>query len=80
MRGFQKVADEIDRANDTADLYLQHALHRCLKTREVNIYTGFECIECGDEIGEKRKRALPKASRCIDCQIALEAQQRLYIK
>ena len=35
------------------------------------------CFDCGDEIGEKRLRALPFAVRCKDCEEAREmAQQR----
>src|SRR6266566_5906793 len=31
------------------------------------------CFECGDEIGEKRLKALPFAVRCKDCEEAKEA-------
>jgi len=35
------------------------------------------CYECGEEIGEKRLRALPFAVRCKDCEEAREtAEQR----
>jgi DnaK suppressor protein len=35
------------------------------------------CFDCGDEIGEKRLRALPFAVRCKDCEEAREnAEQR----
>jgi DnaK suppressor protein len=35
------------------------------------------CFECGDEIAEKRLRALPFAVRCKDCEEAREvAEQR----
>jgi DnaK suppressor protein len=35
------------------------------------------CFECGDEISERRLRALPFAVRCKDCEEARElAQQR----
>jgi len=30
------------------------------------------CLECGEEMAEKRLQALPFASRCMDCQQALE--------
>ena len=36
-----------------------------------------DCFECGEEIAEKRLRALPFAVRCKDCEEAREvAQQR----
>src|SRR5262245_24552395 len=34
------------------------------------------CFECGDEIAEKRLRALPFAVRCKDCEEAREAAQQ----
>jgi DnaK suppressor protein len=34
------------------------------------------CFDCGDEIAEKRLRALPFAVRCKDCEEAREAAER----
>jgi DnaK suppressor protein len=34
------------------------------------------CFECGDEIAEKRLRALPFAVRCKDCEEAHEAAEQ----
>ena len=34
------------------------------------------CFECGEEIGEKRLRALPFAVRCKDCEEAKEAAEQ----
>ena len=34
------------------------------------------CFECGDEIAEKRLRALPFAVRCKDCEEAREVAER----
>ncbi|MBI2068496.1 MAG: TraR/DksA family transcriptional regulator [Candidatus Yanofskybacteria bacterium] len=34
------------------------------------------CFECGDEISEKRLRALPFAPRCKDCQETHEAEEQ----
>jgi len=34
------------------------------------------CFECGDEIAEKRLRALPFAVRCKDCEAAKEAVEQ----
>ena len=30
------------------------------------------CEECGDEIGTRRLRAMPRASLCLDCQRSAE--------
>ena len=34
------------------------------------------CFECGDEISERRLRALPFALRCKDCEEAREVKQQ----
>jgi len=34
------------------------------------------CFECGEEINEKRLRALPFAVRCKDCEAAREVKQQ----
>jgi DnaK suppressor protein len=34
------------------------------------------CFECGEEISEKRLRALPFAVRCKDCEEAREVKQQ----
>lgn len=31
-----------------------------------------DCMDCGDPIGVERRMALPSATRCIQCQEALE--------
>ena len=30
--------------------------------------SALECVECGDEIPEKRRQALPGVSTCVTCQ------------
>jgi len=35
-----------------------------------------DCFECGDEISERRLRALPFAVRCKDCEEAREVAER----
>ena len=49
---------------------IDEALHRL----EEGTY-GF-CFECGEEISEKRLRALPFAVRCKDCEEAREVKQQ----
>ena len=45
--------------------------------RRLNEHTYGVCFECGDEIAERRLRALPFAVRCKDCEEAREtAEQR----
>ncbi len=34
------------------------------------------CIECGEEIPEKRRVALPGVKRCVQCQSSIDASAR----
>ncbi len=34
-----------------------------------------ECISCGDKIEERRREAMPSATRCADCQMHFERDQ-----
>jgi len=36
----------------------------------------YACVECGGDIPPQRKHANPAASRCVDCQAALERRTR----
>lgn len=67
--------DDIDRvqeieqdavAKKLADLSRQMAT----KARDIH------CVECGDEIPEERRKSLPYATRCVDCQGQLEKHSR----
>jgi DnaK suppressor protein len=44
--------------------------------RRLNEDTYGVCFECGDEIAERRLRALPFAVRCKDCEEARETTER----
>lgn len=33
------------------------------------------CIECAEDIGKERKAAVPSATRCIDCETALQERK-----
>jgi len=52
-----------------------HKIEEALRRLDENTF-GY-CFECGEEISERRLRALPFAVRCKDCEEAREmAQQR----
>ena len=52
-----------------------HKIEEALSRLEEGTYGN--CFECGDEISERRLRALPFAVRCKDCEEAREiAEQR----
>ena len=37
------------------------------------------CLECGDEISERRLKALPFALRCTDCETERESRQKAHV-
>jgi phage/conjugal plasmid C-4 type zinc finger protein, TraR family len=68
--------DDIDRLQEQDDARLQRRLaeiSRELERAADDIY----CVECGEEIPEERRRLLPNATRCVDCQNMFEKNRRL---
>ena len=69
------IQDEIEFALIQMKAETLHKIDEALRRLEEATY-GY-CFECGDEISERRLRALPFALRCKDCEEARElAQQR----
>jgi phage/conjugal plasmid C-4 type zinc finger TraR family protein len=74
--------DEIDLANQHAEMFRQQALREHLATGNTKGESGGLglhakaagpgskgiCIDCGAAIGKARLAAIPGAVRCIDCQ------------
>lgn len=79
-----------DEADESVRLAAQDEAFRMAETdaREVGMVdaaiarmredTYGECIECGDDIEEKRLMALPTAARCMTCQEAREPARGMY--
>ncbi len=76
-QGGAKSADNFDAASDNMADELEFALvqqktetlakiDEAIARLEKDAY-GY-CLECGEEIEEKRLRALPFAVRCVDCE------------
>jgi len=52
---------------------LEDAQRRVSATRAALAAPGTpDCQECGDPIGAKRRKAMPSARTCIDCQRKME--------
>ncbi len=69
------IQDEIELALIQMKSETLHKIEEALTRLDEKTY-GY-CFECGDEISEKRLRALPFAVRCKDCEEAREiAEQR----
>ena len=69
------IQDDIEFALIQMKTETLHKIEEALARLEDSTY-GY-CFECGDEISERRLRALPFAVRCKDCEEAREvAEQR----
>ena len=69
------IQDDIEFALIQMKSETLHKIEEALHRLEDGTYGN--CFECGDEIHERRLRALPFAVRCKDCEEAREmAQQR----
>jgi DnaK suppressor protein len=69
------IQDEIELALIQMKSETLHKIEEALARLDEQTY-GY-CFECGDEISERRLRALPFAVRCKDCEEAREiAEQR----
>jgi DnaK suppressor protein len=64
------IQDEIEFARLQMKAETLNKIDEALRRLEEGTY-GY-CFECGDEISEKRLRALPFAVRCKDCEEARE--------
>jgi len=69
------IQDDIEFALIQMKAETLHKIEEALRRLEENTF-GY-CFECGEEISERRLRALPFTVRCKDCEEAREvAQQR----
>ena len=69
------IQDDIELALIQMKTETLHKIEEALSRLEEGTF-GY-CFECGDEISERRLRALPLAVRCKDCEEAREiAEQR----
>lgn len=72
------MADEADLGNESMAMHLRLALHRCRD--DVEDYGGSDlCIQCGAEIPEARRIAVPGCKRCLACQTDFERRNRCNI-
>lgn len=67
----------MDQAQGHNEDFQTYALQQQKIGRELDNYTGSDCLECGGEIPEKRRQAMPGCRRCIECQTLLETWRPL---
>jgi DnaK suppressor protein len=68
------IQDDIELALIQMKSETLHKIEEALSRLEEGTYGN--CFECGDEIAERRLRALPFAVRCKDCEEAREMAER----
>ncbi len=68
------IQDDIELALIQMKSETLHKIEEALTRLEEGTYGN--CFECGDEISERRLRALPFAVRCKDCEEARETAER----
>lgn len=61
------MTDFADQAAEREAIFLAEALHKTLPTEPPGV-SAYECEDCGDEIPEARRQAVPGCTRCIYCQ------------
>jgi len=86
--GVDEIADDADKAQSSLRQHLEIATCERLVQRIARLTDALQrlaegtygtCEHCGTAIADKRLKALPEATACVECQSALERleQQRL---
>lgn len=66
------MSDDADRAADEEIAFREHNLRRVTKRVAPSIPARKFCEGCGMPIPKARRKAVPGACRCVDCQFELE--------
>ncbi len=68
--------DPIDLASEFEQRELEANLSIALAAARQTGESEEFCVDCGEEIPEQRRRAVPGCKRCVSCQNDLNAAQR----
>lgn len=68
-------AELIDAANEQVEHNLQIALAN--RRTFSNAVSATHCTDCGDELDERRREAVPGCQRCASCQEDSEKRSKL---
>lgn len=68
--------DDADRAIDIEQARVERSL-LSIKRELKHTPEDIECIECGEEISEDRRKAMPNCTRCFICQELYEKPRRV---
>ena len=61
------MADDADRASELEQMRILSSIG-AIKKQISDVSPDIDCIDCGDEIEEERRRLMPSARRCFVCQ------------
>lgn len=67
----ERFADELDQAQ----AHIEHETEMRISSIQARLRDGPgspQCVDCGAPIPEQRRRLVPNATRCIDCQAGYE--------
>lgn len=72
------MTDLVDQANDLAERERESLIARrvALATAPGNPADLADCLDCGGEVDPRRRAALPRVDRCIDCATRFELEIR----
>lgn len=59
---------KLDQALEYQQLELEQRLAQHQSRPIIQANDIVQCVDCGDDIGAERKKALPHAMRCVGCQ------------
>lgn len=59
------MTDFADEASELTERHIEEALSKIVRYRGNSLEN---CVECGDEIPQKRRVAIKGCTRCADCQ------------
>ncbi|MCF8094455.1 MAG: TraR/DksA family transcriptional regulator [Desulfobacteraceae bacterium] len=66
------MGDIIDRAAKYTDAEIRHGIRRAQQQASAGNKGSAECADCGEDIPEARRCAVPGCTRCVACQEAHE--------
>ena len=76
MAGYGGPDDDAQAAQDLRDNAINEARNKLYDpSKEI-----LECIDCGSEIPEKRRRAMPGCPRCVSCQSEFDKLPRAKVR
>jgi phage/conjugal plasmid C-4 type zinc finger TraR family protein len=64
--------DDVDDSQKAERLYRQEALGNMTQVGHPGFVSLYVCIECGEDIPERRRKAIPGCRLCAACQAELD--------